>query len=217
MSEDSLLMETTRTRLPGKERELQILHAATAVFARSNYRVASTAEVAAAAGIAEPTVFKYFPTKKSLFLRILEGTGGAILRLWEGLASPDATGIGIIRRIGDTYIRGVRGHEGELKVQFQALAESDDEEFARVLRENHEGYVAFFRAAIERGMQDGTVRADTDAESMAWLLNSVGFTTTLLRLLGFDRETEGRQYRGMMNACLKMLAVPADSAAEAES
>jgi AcrR family transcriptional regulator len=151
--------------------------------------VASTAEVAAAAGIAEPTVFKYFPTKKSLFLRILEGTGGAILHLWQKLATPDATGIKIIKGIGDTYIEGVRGHTDELKVQFQALAESDDEDFARVLRENHEGYVRFFQDAIERGIADGTIRRDADPEAVAWLLNSVGFTATLLRLLGFGRRT----------------------------
>jgi AcrR family transcriptional regulator len=187
---------------------LQILRAATAVFARSNYRVASTAEVAAAAGIAEPTVFKYFPTKKSLFLRILDGTGKAILHVWQKLASPEATGIETLARVGDAYIEGVRGHTDELKVQFQALAESDDPDFARVLRENHEGYVRFFADAIEKGMRDGTIRPDVDPEAMAWLLNSVGFTSTLLKLLGFGDETGERHYRAMMDACLGLLAAP---------
>lgn len=199
---------TTRTRLPGKEREVQILHAATAVFARSNYRVASTAEVAAAAGIAEPTVFKYFPTKKSLFLRILQGTGGGILHAWQRVISPDATGVETLERMGDAYIRGVRRHTDEMKVQFQALAESDDPDFAGVLRANHEGYVRFFRDVIEGGMRDGSIRPDIDPEAMAWLLNSVGFTSTLLRLLGFDEEMGERQYRAMMNACLELLAAP---------
>jgi AcrR family transcriptional regulator len=208
-------MNTTRTRLPGRERELQILRAATAVFARSNYRVATTAEIGAAAGIAEPTVFKYFPTKKALFLRILDGTGKAIIRAWQRLASPEATGIETLQRIGDAYIEGVRGHTDELKVQFQALAESDDADFARVLRENHEGYVRFFADAIEKGMRDGTIRRDVDPEAMAWLLNSVGFTSTLLRLLGFGHETGERRYRVMMNACLGLLAAPTGPSAPA--
>ncbi len=204
-------MNATRTRLPGKERELQILRAATAVFARSNYRVASTAEVAAAAGIAEPTVFKYFPTKKSLFLRILDGTGKAVLHFWQKVASPEATGIETLQRIGDAYIEGARGHTDELKVQFQALAESDDPDFARVLRQNHEGYVRFIADAIEKGIRDGTIRPDVDPEAMAWLLDSVGFTSTLLRLLGFGHETGERQYRAMMSACLSLLATPGGS------
>jgi AcrR family transcriptional regulator len=208
-------MNATRTRLPAKERELQILRAATAVFARSNYRVANTADIAAAAGIAEPTVFKYFPTKKSLFLRILDGTGKAILRAWAPLASREATGIETLEAVGDAYIEGVRGHTDELKVQFQALAESDDPDFARVLRENHEGYVRFFAGAIEKGIADGTIRSDVDPEAMAWLLNSVGFTSTLLRLLGFGHETGERQYRAMMNACLRLLAAPNSEQAEA--
>jgi TetR/AcrR family transcriptional regulator len=199
--------------MPGKERELQILRAATAVFARSNYRVASTAEIAAAAGIAEPTVFKYFPTKKSLFLRILDGTGKAVLHFWQKQASPEATGIETLQRIGDAYIEGSRGHTDELKVQFQALAESDDPDFARVLRQNHEGYVRFIADAIEKGMRDGTIRPDVDPEAMAWLLDSVGFTSTLLRLLGFGHETGERQYRAMMSACLSLLAAPGGSPA----
>jgi AcrR family transcriptional regulator len=201
---------TARTRLPAHEREMQILRAATAVFARSNYRVASTAEVAAASGIAEPTVFKYFPTKKSLFLRILEGTGRAILRAWENASSPGETGMEALIRAGDRYIEGARGHTDELKVQFQALAESDDPDFARVLRENHEGYVRFFEGVIRRGMRDGSIRNDIDPEAMAWLLNSVGFTSTLLRLLGFDEEMGERQYRAMMAACRMLLARPPD-------
>jgi AcrR family transcriptional regulator len=198
----------TRTRMPAKERETQIIRAATAVFARSNYRVASTAEVAAEAGIAEPTVFKYFPTKKSLFLRILERTGGAVLHVWQRIIAPDATGIETLQRMGDAYIGGVRRHTDELKVQFQALAESDDPDFADVLRENHEGYVRFFQAVIEGGIEDGSIRPDVDPEAMAWLLNSVGFTSTLLRLLGFDEEMGERQYRAMMKACLELLAAP---------
>lgn len=201
-------MSVMRTRLPAKERETQIVRAATAVFARSNYRVASTAEVAAEAGIAEPTVFKYFPTKKSLFLRILDGTGKAILRVWERVSLSEATGIEALERMGDAYIRGVQRHTGELKVQFQALAESDDPDFAGVLRANHEGYVGFFRGVIERGIEDGSIRPDVDPEAMAWLLNSVGFTSTLLRLLGFDEEMGERQYRSMMTACLELLAAP---------
>jgi len=203
----------TRTRLPAAERELAILRAATVVFARSNYRVATTADIAAAAGIAEPTVFKYFPTKKSLFLRILGGTGKAILHVWGRLASPEASGIETLQRIGDAYIEGVRRHTDELKIQFQALAESDDPEFARVLRESHEGYVRFFVDAIEKGMRDGTIRQDADPEAMAWLLNSVGFTATLLQLLGFGSEKGERQYRAMMSACLQLLTAPSSPAA----
>ncbi len=213
-------MAVTRTRLPAKDRELQILRAATAVFARSNYRVASTADVAAAAGIAEPTVFKYFPTKKSLFLRILEGIGKAIVRAWERVAPPDATGIEALEAAGEAYIVGARGHADELKVQFQALSESDDPDFARVLRKNHEGYVRFFVAVLEKGMKDGTIRRDIDSEAMAWLLNSVGFTSTLLRLLGFDDDQGERHYRAMMRASLALLAAPAggrDSANEGGS
>ncbi len=207
------MTRAARTRLSAREREIQILQAATRVFARSNYRLASIADIALEAGISEPAVYRYFPSKKDLFLRILDGTGKAVLHFWQKLASPEATGIETLQRMGDAYVEGARGHIDELKVQFQALAESDDPDFARVLRQNHEGYVRFIADAIEKGMGDGTIRPDVDPEAMAWLLDSVGFTSTLLRLLGFGHETGERQYHAMMSACLSLLAAPGGSSA----
>ena len=198
-------MSTTRNRLPAKERELQILHAATKVFARSNYRLASTAEIAAEAGIAEPTIYRYFPSKKDLFLRILDRVGKRILEVWDRVADTgEPDGLSTLERMGRAYFSGLRTHSDELKVQFQALAESDDPDIGRQLRENHEGFVRAFARVIQRGREDGSLCADVDPGAVAWLLNSVGFAMTLVRLLGVD-EGE-RQGEAMMEVCLKLLA-----------
>jgi AcrR family transcriptional regulator len=178
-----------RKRLPAEERELQILRAATKVFARSNYRVAGTAEIAREAGISEPTIYKYFGSKKELFLRILGRTRERILENWKqvvggGQTDPAST----LREMGRVYLKGLRRHSDELKIQFQALAESDDPEIARQLRENHKAYVEFFVRLINQGKNEGVMRADTDAYSAAWVLDGIGFTLTLVRLLGFDQQ-----------------------------
>ncbi len=66
------------------DRQSQILDAAVAYFAEKGYSAATTRDIAAAAGVAEGTIFRYFPTKKSMLhaitLRFLSGMADAVMR-----------------------------------------------------------------------------------------------------------------------------------------
>ena len=59
--------EARRRRLK-KEREVQILDAATRVFASKGYRAATTREIAAEAGVSEGTIYNYFDSKYDLLI-----------------------------------------------------------------------------------------------------------------------------------------------------
>jgi len=59
-------------RLPGKERRRQVIEAAAALFSRKGFGGTTTRQVAAAAGISEPTIFKHFATKEDLYAAIIE-------------------------------------------------------------------------------------------------------------------------------------------------
>jgi AcrR family transcriptional regulator len=59
---------TGRQRLPRKQREAQILDAATRVFASKGYRAATTREIAAEAGVSEGTIYNYFDSKYDLLI-----------------------------------------------------------------------------------------------------------------------------------------------------
>lgn len=197
-----------RRRLPAPEREAQILRAAVRVFARANYRAAGTAAIAGEAGISEPTIYKYFASKKDLFLRILGRTGEGILGLWRTAAAGEGDARDALRRVGERYFAAARDHREELKIQFQALAESDDPEIAERLRDNHRAYAAFLADLIERGRSEGSVRAEVDAEAAAWLLNSVGFALTLIYLVGLDREMGEARLHALIDECIEWLSAP---------
>ncbi len=66
------------------DRQSQILDAAVAYFAEKGYSAATTRDIAAAAGVAEGTIFRYFPTKKSMLhaitLRFFGGMADAVMR-----------------------------------------------------------------------------------------------------------------------------------------
>jgi AcrR family transcriptional regulator len=208
---------TTRTgrRLPAQERERQILHAAIRVFARGNFRAAGTAAIAREAGISEPTIYKYFESKRELFLRLLRRTGEGILGFWRTAAEGDGDARAALRRVGTRYFAAARDHRDELKIQFQALAESDDPEIAAQLRDNHRAYVAFLAGLIERGRRDGTLRTDLDPDAAAWLLNSVGFALTLVYLVGLDREMGEARLSCLVDECISWMSAP-DAARSSE-
>src|SRR3982751_7024532 len=62
--------ESARYERPSTEKEAAILQAATRLFGEKG-RGARTAEIAAAAGVTERTLFRYFPSKDSLYRRVM--------------------------------------------------------------------------------------------------------------------------------------------------
>lgn len=63
--------EAVRYRKPENEREGAILAAATRLFGAKGYAGTRTAEIAAAAGMTERTLFRYFPSKEQLYRRVM--------------------------------------------------------------------------------------------------------------------------------------------------
>lgn len=66
-------LETERQRLrsPRTDKEASILAAASRLFGDLGYRGATTARIAAEAGVTERTLFRYFPSKDDLYRRVM--------------------------------------------------------------------------------------------------------------------------------------------------
>jgi AcrR family transcriptional regulator len=61
-----------RVRLPRDERVADIMQAARGVFCEKGYEAASTAEIAAKAGVVEGTLYRYFSSKRELLIKVVE-------------------------------------------------------------------------------------------------------------------------------------------------
>lgn len=75
----------------GPERREQLLSIARRLFAERGYEAASIDDVAAAAGVTKPIVYRHFAGKRDLYLAVLEEHLGELIRkLWVALStSPD--------------------------------------------------------------------------------------------------------------------------------
>src|ERR1700733_3158570 len=65
-------MTETRQRMPAVERRELVLEAALAEFAVGGLAAPPTGDVARRAGISQPYLFRLFPTKRALFLALVQ-------------------------------------------------------------------------------------------------------------------------------------------------
>jgi AcrR family transcriptional regulator len=118
--------------MTAEERRADVLRTAVAQFAKHGYQGTSTEDVARAAGISQPYLFKMFPTKKSLFIALVQH-GFERVRQAFVEAVGDATGDEALDRMGEAYGELLRDRD-ELLLQMQAYAACDDAEIGAVTR-----------------------------------------------------------------------------------
>src|SRR5947209_1522241 len=119
-------------RMTAEDRRADVLRVAVHEFAKRGYQGTSTEDVARAAGISQPYLFKMFPTKKALFLALV-GQGFERVRESFVEAAGDATGDEALERMGERYGELMRDRS-ELLLQMQAYAACGDEEIGAATR-----------------------------------------------------------------------------------
>ena len=72
-------------RMRASDRRRQILETAQRIFAEESYENATTAKIAAAAGITEPTIYMHFKSKMELFMAVLEDSFNFIMEIFTHL------------------------------------------------------------------------------------------------------------------------------------
>jgi AcrR family transcriptional regulator len=115
------------------DRRADVLRAAVAPFAKGGYHGTSTEDVAKAAGISQPYLFRLFPTKKALFIALIE-QGFQRVRDAFITAVGDKTGEDAMAAMGEAYGELLRDRD-ELMLQMHFYSSSGaDEDIAVVTR-----------------------------------------------------------------------------------
>jgi AcrR family transcriptional regulator len=117
------MVETTRST--AAERRDAVLQAAQVAFARSGLHGTSTEEIAAAAGISQPYLFRLFGTKKKLFVATVERCLEDTLETFRSAAG-ERRGEAALEAMGEAYVAMVTGDRTMLLAQMQAYAACDD-------------------------------------------------------------------------------------------
>ncbi len=133
MSETARPVNRPRRRLRGPERRTRIEAAALVAFAHRGYDATSLGEVASAAGVARTVMYDHFPTKRALFLQVLDSQHQLMLsEIARGITSEG----GPRERVRATlasYLRFTREHPAARRLLLDPIP-SGDPELDRVVR-----------------------------------------------------------------------------------
>src|SRR3990172_6343336 len=146
-------------RLPASDRRRQLIESARDVFASQAYAKVGTADLAKAAGVSEPALYRYFSGKKELFLATLRSTGPKLLEVWQNIAYDVDDPLETIWSIGVHYYDHLQSHSGNMKLQFQAVSEVDEPEIRQALHDNFAAFVDFVADTLDEGKWRGIVGA----------------------------------------------------------
>ena len=112
--------------MPAAERRELVLEAALTEFAAHGFAGASTEDVARRAGISQPYLFRLFPTKRALFLALVERCFQRVRDTFTAAAA-DLTGDEALDAMADAYEQ-LLDDRTLLLLQMQAYAACDDPE-----------------------------------------------------------------------------------------
>ena len=121
------------TRQTAEERREAVLAAALVAFAQGGLHGTSTEDIARAAGISQPYLFRLFGTKKKLFVATVERCMADTLELFRAAAG-DRRGEEALEAMGQAYVAMVTGDRTRLLAQMQAYAACDDPEVREAIR-----------------------------------------------------------------------------------
>ncbi len=177
-------------RLRKAERKRQLLQHAKQLFVTHGYQDTTTKEIAEAAGVTEPVLYRHFESKKALFLEVLEEVRAATLKRWHSETAQITDPLAKLHAITDMYLGSTREHAVEFRIMHRTLIETDDEEIAAFLRSFYLDSEGLLAQIIAEGQQAGVFRRNLDPRVGAWELirTALGYTLTLP--LGIPLYTE---------------------------
>ena len=195
------------SRLRKAERKRQLLAHAKALFVTLGYQHTTTEKIAQAAGVTEPVLYRHFPSKKALFLEVLQEIKQATLHRWEDQTAGLTNPLEKLHSVVDSYLGSTREHALEFRIMHRTLVETDDSEIGACLRAFYLDSEKFLAQIIREGQEAGVMRKEFDPRIIAWelILTALGFTLTLPLEIpvyqdeGYAQKAIACLLRGMLN------------------
>ncbi len=121
-------------RLPADERRQQLLAVACDLFARTGFHDTSMDDIAEAAGVTKPVLYQHFPSKRALYIELLDDTGQRLLNLLSEATGRATSGRERVEAGFRAYFEFAVGDRSSFRLLFGASIRSDPE-FARTVEE----------------------------------------------------------------------------------
>lgn len=176
------------TRLPASQRREQLLDVAADLFAKQGYARATTNQLAKAAGVTEPIIYRHFDSKRDLFVALIQRTGEDALKRWEKkLAETNDPATRLRTLIHDNPIVAAE-YRDAYRVILQAISETEDAAIHEALRNHIKAMHAFLAEELDLAQKEHKVSAKFSAEIMAWMLIHLGLGYGVLNAMNIPNQ-----------------------------
>ncbi|MBY0309060.1 MAG: TetR/AcrR family transcriptional regulator [Phycisphaerales bacterium] len=180
-------------RLPANERKAQLLDTAAEVFARYGYSGTTTAELAKAAGVSEPIIYRHFKNKKELFIALVEQSGADTIARWESaLAAATDPAERLTRLIASNPMVTIQGNL-RYRVIVAAMTEVEEPEVRKALQQHITTLHAFIAREVRTSQASNTVSKRFSPELTAWALIQIAIGYGTLAALGVPNNGQDNQ------------------------
>jgi len=193
-----------KTRMSAGKRRRNILDAALKVIADSNYYEATTAKIAAQAGITEPIIYLHFASKKELFLQLLDDIRRFIISVFRSIAAEEADPLLKLRKLATAHYEFVIRH-GELHKVLSMAVTVNDADVKKKLAHIFRDLRNFFRNQLKEARDKNLLRPDADEEAVAlMMLGWIGLVGTA-RLTNAEKSLTRNDFERFISTVERIL------------
>ena len=195
---------TASPRMAASGRRAHLLETAARVFTEGSYHGTTTAEIARAAGISEPIIYRHFASKRDLYLATLEYVWEKARAGWEQTVAVSPDACAAVESIGKGHfsVRSAKLQLAELWVQ--ALGEAaEDPELRKAVRKHMREVHDFVAELIRKGQAEGAIVAERDADAEARIMLAGGILGMVGRRVGLLDDGELQAIRSARLAWLR--------------
>lgn len=174
-------------RMSAEKRRKVILEAARRVFSRNSYRHATTLDVAKEAGISQPALFKYFPSKRGLFLEVLNMVNDEGDAAMQSASDP----VVAVRQWCAACFHKSSDFFQMLKMALHAVSESEDTEIAQKIGEMCAKRQKQLAEMLAIAQNSGELSARIPPHLAGWMFLSLGLLahiSSITEMEGFTPE-----------------------------
>jgi AcrR family transcriptional regulator len=158
-------------RMPADQRRQQLLDVARERFSQQGFHATSMDEIAEAAGVTKPVLYQHFPSKRALYVELLEDTGRQLLTVLADATGRAGSGRERVELGFRAYFEFAVGNRAAFRLLL-GTSMRNDPEFARIVEEILDAASETISTLIEIPATDNQRR--TLANALVGMAESVG-------------------------------------------
>lgn len=195
-------------RMPEAEKKQRIVKAALNLIEKHGVQGATTARIAAAVGVSEPTIYRTFRDKREILLETADAAWQErVDSLNAARALPAANAIDHLRNICEAHTRGIRNTRVVHWVWEFAVAPLSLG-LRKRLQEQQLADLQYVVEVVEQGKTDGSIRPDVDAQDVGWRIMAFYWLEAASCMLDLQHLVLSGPSQMVLESILDAIAVP---------